>query len=111
MSYRDDKKRKERRSFSSPDAFKQDWKEKEKRNTKKVEVKDKLNVLKRENLKHQIDEDQEKSRPTKEKKQEMAEAHERDSSASKFTEKQRIREEKRQSAIKQGEPRQKKGAG
>ena len=94
-------------SSSSPEYFRRDTKKEREKKAAKQETKERLQKLERENLQKEITKDQEKSRPEKERRREIAEAKESHGDAKEFTEKMRIREKKRQAAIKQGGPESK----
>ncbi len=105
MSFDDDKKRKgkESPSKSSPEGWRQDRLKELKREFEAEERKRGLNELRMKTLKQEIKEMEEKSRPEKDRRQEVASADEKvsTSSASEFTEKTVKREEGRRSAQKQ----------
>lgn len=105
MSFDDDKKRKgkEKPSKSNPEGWRQDRLKELRRELEAEERKKGLNELRMKTLKQEIKEMEEKSRPERDRRQQVASADEKvsTSSASEFTEKTIKREEERQSALNQ----------
>jgi|GEM_PF-1813227 hypothetical protein len=112
MSFKDDKKRKEKISPGSTDYFRQDEKGDLKENSERIESRDSFSTTTQlKLLNEKIKMEKERSKPEKEKKQKIIDAKEGNDSPDDFVEKQIEMEEERQSAIKHGEPRQNKNAG
>jgi predicted transcriptional regulator len=110
MSFADDEKRKkERPSYSSPDRLRQDTIEEGEKQTAKGETKEKLSKLQRDNLLLEIESAHEKSTPVQEKQKGIAQAHERDRDAKQSLEKTQEREKDRQAAMEQGGPETQSG--
>ena len=106
MSFDDDKKRKgkERPSKSNPEGWRQDKLKQLKRELDREKHKKDLNELRMKTLKQDIKEMEEDSRPTKDRRQEVAGADEKTSTAgsSDFTKRIEKREEGLRAAKEQG---------
>ncbi|MBT4021115.1 hypothetical protein HOF17_01935 [Candidatus Peribacteria bacterium] len=111
MSFKDDKKRKEKISRSSPDYFRQDKNPDSEKHAKRVEARDGLDTIRLDRLKDKIDVSKEKSKPEQDKKRQIIDSQEGNDSPDDFVDKQGEREAERQSAIRHGEPRQNKDVG
>ncbi len=116
MSFDDDKKKrklKEAASSSSPEGWRKDKRTELKKQVEEYRTKDELTKLRTKQLKADIQEKEESSRPTKDRRQEVASADESVAGVDpkEFAERTEKREEERQAAMDQAPQEEGENAG